>query len=181
VGREGLADRSATPRVRDRVRCVRGACTPGAGPSSVAQDPFRGLTGWRARRPRLPHLWSLPRSRLELHAPSITTVQDPRRPFAYSEERHAGARDPLAKTAQHELSTGHCEIRQVQRADDPPGRHVAQHRSGGPAMTCGVGGGVPGQWPRRISRFVELPASSPHNTRCRGLGIRAAQIARRWR
>jgi len=28
----------------------------------------------------------LPRSRLELHAPSITTVQDPRRPFAYSED-----------------------------------------------------------------------------------------------
>jgi hypothetical protein len=44
--------------------------------------------------------------------------------------RHAGARDPPAKTAQHELSTGHCEIRQISARDDPRGRHVAQSLAG---------------------------------------------------
>src|SRR5205823_9507458 len=71
--------------------------------SSVAQDPFGRLTGWRSRIPPLPHLGSLPRSRLELHALSITTVQDPRRPFAYSED--------------------------VTR-DDPPGRRSEERRVG---------------------------------------------------
>jgi hypothetical protein len=61
-----------------------------------------------------------------LHAPSITTVQDPRWPFAYSE----------AKTAPHELFTGHCEIRRVPARDDPRGRHVTEHRSGGLAMSA---------------------------------------------
>src|SRR5207244_8717980 len=121
VGREGLADEAPLHAFETVCAASEAHVLSGAVTSSVAQDPFGGLTGWRSRRPRLPHLWSLPRSRLELHAPSITTVQDPRRPFAYSEDI-TPARDPLAKTAQHELSTGHCEIRQVSARDDPRGR-----------------------------------------------------------
>src|SRR5205807_1105778 len=118
VGREGLADEAPLHAFETVCAGSEAHVLPGAVTSSVAQDPFGGLTGWRLRRRRLPHLGSLPRSRLELHAPAITTVQDPRRPFAYSEDCYAGARDPRAQTAQHELFTGHCEIRQVSARDD---------------------------------------------------------------
>src|SRR5262249_58545968 len=86
VGREGLADEA--PRHACETVCAASEAhvLSGAATSSVAQDPFCGPTGRWSRLPRLPHLWSLPRSRRELHAPSITTVQDPRRPSAYSED-----------------------------------------------------------------------------------------------
>ena len=60
VGREGLAD-EARFHAFETVRAASEAhVLPGAAASRVAQDPFRGP---------LPHLWSLPKSRLELHAP----------------------------------------------------------------------------------------------------------------
>src|SRR5258708_30386568 len=86
MGREGLADEAPLHAFETVCAASEAHVLSGAVTRSVAQDPFGGLTGWRSRRPRLPHLWSLPRSRLELHAPSITTVQDPRRPSAYSED-----------------------------------------------------------------------------------------------
>src|SRR5258705_13295866 len=68
MGREGLADEAPLHAFETVCAASEAHVLSGAVTSSVAQDPFRGLTGWRSRRPRLPHLWSLPRSRLELHA-----------------------------------------------------------------------------------------------------------------
>ena len=91
--------------------------------------------------------------------------------------RHAGARDLLANTGQHELSTGHCEIRQVSACDDPPGRHVAQPRRGGLAMSAeSVRAFLASAAPDL--EIVELPASSQTHTLSAAWGIRAAQIAK---
>src|SRR5258706_11716604 len=79
--------------------------------------------------------------------------------------------------AQHELSTGHCEIRQVSARGDPPGRHVAQHRSGGLAMSAeSVRAFLASAAPDL--EIVELPASSQTHTLSAAWGIRAAQIAK---
>jgi len=68
-------------------------------------------------------------------------------------------------------------MRQVSARDDPPGRPVAQHRSGGLAMSAeSVRAFLASAAPDL--EIVELPASSQTHTLSAAWGIRAAQIAK---
>jgi len=81
--------------------------------------------------PRLPHLRSLPYHELELHAPSIT-MSRPTERLSYIETvtDAARARLLLAKTAPHELSTGHLKYVRFPLVAIPPGRTLRNTGAG---------------------------------------------------
>jgi prolyl-tRNA editing enzyme YbaK/EbsC (Cys-tRNA(Pro) deacylase) len=125
--------------------------------SSACLEPTNNTT--RIARPRRSQLF-------KTHDGHLPTVKTSRRRARSS-----------SKTAQHELSTGHCEIRQVSARNDPPGRHVAQYRSRGLAMSAeSVRAFLASAAPDL--EIVELPASSQTHTLSAAWGIRAAQIAK---
>src|SRR5262249_17646266 len=117
VGRKGLADEAPLHAFETACAASEAQVLSDAVTSSVAQNPFGGLTGWRSRRPRVPHPSSLPRSRRELHASSITTVQDSRRPSAYSEDvtpdltREKNAADTIFSDHSGRRARGTCDGR----------------------------------------------------------------------
>src|SRR5207302_9796017 len=142
VRREGPADEAPlhafeTVRAGPEAHVLAGAVT-----RSVAQDPFGALAGWRSRRPRLPHLCSLPRSRLELHAPSITTVQDPRRTSAYSEDVMPARRSAFREGSACSLPAIVKYVRFERVTIVGVGTLDNTYR--GPRDECGVGARVPG-------------------------------------